>query len=539
MNQTSLSGDSLKAAPIGEALSNKRRIRFMGMTVDEWIRNYFGGNALIAIFVLFLIMALLLKEGFGFMPMNKENLEVYRQGGLEYVDFFRKDIDSFSMMGRYLNDLRLKQYKSLKLQGKSFEEINQLLVPLDTFKNSFDGLIAEHDVILTEMVDHASAVKGRVLENESRTAQQKTLRGAGMNEDANKIVLESINFTQEAEPLRAILPRIKEANVKIIVELENLAKSLPTLPDTKLEARLPQFSTWISDYAVELKATEQQMAAWQPLEPIPAWKSFTTFLFGSRWLTASFWQDWYGVVPLFVGSAMIATLALTIAVPFGIAAAIYVNQVASFKEQNFIKPYIEFISAIPSVVLGFFGIAVLGTLVRDISNWEALAWIPFFPFSERLNIFTAGCLLGLMAIPTIFTLAEDALNNVPRYFVEASIALGATRFQTIVRIMIPASLSGIVSAILLGLGRVIGETMVVLLCAGNRIQIPDFSAGLGAIFAPAHTMTGIIAQEMGEVVRGSIHYRALFMVGILLFFISLILNYAAQWVVKKYRISIG
>ena len=150
-----------------------------------------------------------------------------------------------------------------------------------------------------------------------------------------------------------------------------------------------------------------------------------------------------------------------------------------------------------------------------------------------------GTLLALMAIPTIFTLSEDALRNVPRGFKEASYALGANRFQTILRVLVPASLSGIVSAILLGLGRVIGETMVVLLCAGNRIQIPDFTEGLGAFFQPAHTMTGIIAQEMGEVVRGSIHYRALFMVGLVLFALTLLINYAAQRLVARYRMSIG
>jgi phosphate transport system permease protein len=144
-----------------------------------------------------------------------------------------------------------------------------------------------------------------------------------------------------------------------------------------------------------------------------------------------------------------------------------------------------------------------------------------------------------MSVPTIFSLAEDAINNVPRSFKEASFALGATRLQTILRIIVPASLSGIVSAILLGLGRVVGETMVVLLCAGNRIQVPDFSQGLGAIFQPVHTMTGIIAQELGEVENGSIHYRALFMVGIILFLFSLLVNYLAQKIVNKYRISIG
>ena len=165
--------------------------------------------------------------------------------------------------------------------------------------------------------------------------------------------------------------------------------------------------------------------------------------------------------------------------------------------------------------------------------------MPGFPYSERLNILTAGCLLALIAVPTIFTLAEDALNNVPRAYKEASLALGATRLQTVVRIIVPASLSGIVAAILLGLGRVIGETMVVLLCAGNRIAIPDFSAGLAVFTQPVHTMTGIIAQEMGEVVRGSIHYRALFMVGLVLFLLSLLINFLAQKIVRRYRLSIG
>ena len=125
----------------------------------------------------------------------------------------------------------------------------------------------------------------------------------------------------------------------------------------------------------------------------------------------------------------------------------------------------------------------------------------------------------------------------PRAFKEASLALGATQLQTLRKIIVPAALSGIVSAILLGFGRVIGETMIVLLCAGNRIAIPDFTAGLGVFTQPVHTMTGLIAQEMGEVVRGSIHYRALFMVGILLFFLSLLINYLAQGILRRYRIN--
>jgi len=177
--------------------------------------------------------------------------------------------------------------------------------------------------------------------------------------------------------------------------------------------------------------------------------------------------------------------------------------------------------------------------VRTATHWKALSWIAGFPISERLTAFTAGCLLALMAVPTIFTLAEDALNSVPRAFKEASYALGASRLQTIFRIIVPAAISGIISAVLLGFGRVIGETMVVLLCAGNRIAIPDFMQGIAGFFEPVHTMTGIVAQEMGEVVRGSIQYRALFMVGLVLFALSLIINWLAQAAVRKFKANNG
>jgi len=205
-----------------------------------------------------------------------------------------------------------------------------------------------------------------------------------------------------------------------------------------------------------------------------------------------------------------------------------VNQFGSALEQTVVKPVIEFIQAIPSVVLGFIGILVLGTALRELSQADWLAWVPGFPIEERLNMFTAGCLLALMSIPTIFSLAEDALNNVPAAYAEASDALGASRFQTTFRVIVPAAFSGMLAAVLLGLGRVIGETMVVLLVAGNRIKIPDFSAGPGTVFQPAHTLTGIIAQELGEVPLGSVHYRALFVVGILLFAIVLALNATAH-----------
>jgi phosphate transport system permease protein len=321
--------------------------------------------------------------------------------------------------------------------------------------------------------------------------------------------------------------------------MKTISNPLTSLAYADLTLKLAKFQDFVRVYLADVKKTEAKMTAWDQAKPIGFLASFNAFAFGREWVTASFWQDWYGILPLLTGSLIIAFLALGIALPLGVAAAIYVNQVARPAEQRFIKPYIEFIAAIPSVVLGFFGIAMLGETLRRVSQVEWLSWFPGFPMTERLNATTAACLLALMAIPTIFSLAEDAINNVPRHFKEASLALGATRLQTIVRITIPAALSGITAAILLGFGRVVGETMVVLLCAGNRIQIPDISRGAGVIFQPVHTMTGIIAQEMGEVVRGSIHYRALFMVGVVLFLISLLINWLAQKIVRRYRISIG
>ncbi|MGB0372967.1 MAG: phosphate ABC transporter permease subunit PstC [Opitutales bacterium] len=279
----------------------------------------------------------------------------------------------------------------------------------------------------------------------------------------------------------------------------------------------------------------EKLANWDSAQPIPVWQALRSFLSGREWITASDQQDWYGLLPLLTGSILVSIIAIAIAVPFGVGAAIYVNQIAGPKERNVIKPFIEFISAIPSVVLGFFGVMVFGEALRILSQLDVLGWVPFFPLQERLNAFTAGCLLALMAIPTIFTLAEEAINNVPKHFKEASLAMGATSIQTTLQIVVPTAFSGIISAVMLGFGRVIGETMVVLLCAGNRIKIPDFTEGLGIFVEPVHTMTGIIAQEMGEVVHSSLHYRALFMVGIILFFISLVVNFGAQRVVKRFN----
>lgn len=481
-----------------------------GFKLDRAMKFFFGGNAACSILALALITIFLFREGVDFFPQNAENLRTYRRAGLEFVDLMRSRVDAHQGLSRSLQALRDRAFHKLIGQMRGPEPAAAALSSFDAWIAEFDAAIAPLDDLVSEVADIASANK------ESAAA----------------------GTPFEISILLQARTRYETARYAVAEKYGELRLRMP-LPMAGAEADRDKFLGEMKAGEAGLAETSNRLARWDPNAPVPWYRAVTSFLFGSEWITNSFWQDFYGVLPLFAGSALVSLVAMAIAVPFGICAAIYVNEVATAAEQRFIKPYIEFISAIPSVVLGFFGIAVFGETVRWLSQASFFSWVPFFPISERLNVFTAGCLLALMAVPTIFSLSEDALNNVPRAFKEASYALGGTRLQTIVRILVPASLSGMISAILLGFGRVIGETMVVLLCAGNRIAIPDFTQGLGAMFQPVHTMTGIIAQEMGEVGRGSIHYRALFMVGMLLFVISLGLNWAAQAIVRRYRISIG
>lgn len=536
--------------PTRQALLTKRRGWFFGVPGEQLAKLLFQGNATVSIIVLALITFTIFRDAVGFIPMNRENLQIYRLAGLEYVDLLRGQVTDHSAISRYISSLRQEQFEKMtKQEGLSLAAANQELAGFDAFADRFANTIGDHETILGEMTDHVALVKERyTVSSDLREARQNLLdgmkssppeRAAQLKKDAEAMEIEVIDFSAEIKSLTARLPEITAANERLVSDMRESISTLPAASDPKFQRKLDRVKEFTERYVGEVAETGRLMAAWDQNKPVSWLESFSAFAFGRKWLTASFWQDWYGVIPLFVGSMLIAVLALCIAIPLGVAAAIYVNQVANSTEQKFIKPTIEFIAAIPSVVLGFFGIAMLGETLRRVSQSPLLDWVPGFPMLERLNATTAACLLALMAIPTIFTLAEDAINNVPRSFKEASLALGATRLQTIIRITIPAALSGIMAAILLGFGRVIGETMVVLLCAGNRIEIPDFSAGLGAIFQPVHTMTGIIAQEMGEVVRNSIHYRALFMVGVVLFLISLLINWLAQKIVRRYRISIG
>jgi phosphate transport system permease protein len=230
-------------------------------------------------------------------------------------------------------------------------------------------------------------------------------------------------------------------------------------------------------------------------------------LFTTRWYPI---EDYFGILPLFSGSLLVTFVSLLIALPFGVGTAVYIAEVAPRWVKEILKPLIEILAGIPSVVLGFIGIVFLSPTLRELLN-----------LPTGLTAFTGAVLLALISIPTIVSVGEDALNAVPQSYREASYALGITRWQTIWRVTLPAARSGVITAIMLGISRTIGETMAVMMVTGNA---PTIFKGLQSIFKPARTMTATIASEMGEVATNSTHYHVLFFIGIVLFHFSLIFN---------------
>src|SRR5919197_1362740 len=208
-------------------------------------------------------------------------------------------------------------------------------------------------------------------------------------------------------------------------------------------------------------------------------------------------EDYFGILPLITGSIIITFGAALIAIPFGIGTAIYISEIAPRWMREILKPLVELLGGLPSVVLGFLGILVLSPYLRVLLN-----------LPTGLTAFTGSLLLGGIAVPTVVSVAEDALDAVPRSYREGAWALGATRWQTIWRVTLPAARSGVLTAVMLGVGRAIGETMTVMMVTGNAARIP---ASLNALFLPVRTMTATIAAEMGEVANGSPHYHVLFM----------------------------
>jgi len=241
-------------------------------------------------------------------------------------------------------------------------------------------------------------------------------------------------------------------------------------------------------------------------------------LLGTRWYPTF---DLFGALPLVLGSVLVTVVAILIALPLGVATAVFVREVAPSWAREILKPMIEVLAGIPSVVLGFFGMTLLAPFIRETLGAPT-----------GLTAFTGALILAYMALPTIISVAEDGLDAVPKSYRDAGLAMGATQWQTIWRVVVPAARSGIVTALMLGMGRAIGETMAVMMVTGNAARMP---LTFDSLFRPARTMTATIAAEMGEVAQGSIHYHALFGIGIILFLLTFVINLAAASTIFKKR----
>ena len=230
-------------------------------------------------------------------------------------------------------------------------------------------------------------------------------------------------------------------------------------------------------------------------------------LLNPRWYPI---EEYYGLLPLISGSIVVTLGATMVAVPFGIGTAIFIAEVAPRWARELLKPFVEILAGLPSVVLGFLGIVALSPILRNLLN-----------LPTGLSALAGSLLLGAIAIPTIVSVAEDALDAVPKEYRDGALALGATEWQTIWTITLPAARSGVLTASMLGIARAIGETMTVMMVTGNA---PVLANSLRVFFSPVRTMTATIAAEMGEVANGSTHYHVLFLIGIVLFVISLVIN---------------
>ncbi|MCP4116659.1 MAG: phosphate ABC transporter permease subunit PstC [Desulfobacteraceae bacterium] len=251
--------------------------------------------------------------------------------------------------------------------------------------------------------------------------------------------------------------------------------------------------------------------------PILKHVSFREFVFGIYWYPTSEPAD-FGIFPLIAGSFLVTLLSGVVSIPLGVMTAVFLAEIASRRTAEIVKPVVELMASMPSVVIGFFGMVVVAPFIQKA-----------FDIPVGLNLFNASLMLAFMSVPTICSVSEDAVFSVPQALKEASFALGATHLETIVRVILPASISGICTAVILGMSRAIGETMVVLMVAGGAAMVP------GSLFDPVRPMPGSIAAEMAEAPFGSEHYHALFATGLVLFVFTFVFNLVADYISHRFR----
>jgi len=258
-------------------------------------------------------------------------------------------------------------------------------------------------------------------------------------------------------------------------------------------------------------------------EGLPIFKEVkpADFIFGRAWYP-TYSPPEFGILPLILASFWVTAGAMLVCVPLGVGSALYLNEISSYKQRSILKPLIEILASIPSVIYGFFGMMIVAPILQNMLH-----------LPTGLCGFTASLILGIMATPTVCSIAEDALSYVPKSFREASFALGANRWQTLINVVIPAAGSGISTAVILGMSRAIGETMTVLMVAGGSAVIPH------SFFEPLRPMTSAIAAEMGEAPMGSAHFHSLFAIALVLFLITFVFNIIAELISRKFRIKLG
>lgn len=647
------------ASPSQNSFAKSEGFRILGIGKQEAIKYFFGGNAFLAVIVIFLIVGFLAYHSWNFLPQYRDNLERYRKSGQEFTDYAlqqlkaQKEFGSLATQTRAYeiehqlgalyraedvhSDFKAKVLSQVIAERKEIKRAENSLArakadkasdaeiasaeqnlkqTIETLRSSAKAIVDNldygdvknkswptsadyltpiresvvEDIITGQTTEFIKSIRAEITErvteldksahfqgliaakaafekphanfnkyldkyreiasnnkNQANTfasAEERkhaTLQSAELanNEqqrkraeiEAERVLTEAPDYAKINQPLYDSLDEHKVVQDELVKATEEGLKLVPSTDAFSGKGaikRLNNIQKLSDSFILLIDEKRSLMETWDHNKPVTLTEAVTGFFLGTEWVSNSSWNDFYGVLPLLAGSLMVTFVAIIIAVPFSIGGAIYVNRLSSPFEQRWIKPIIEFIGAIPSIVMAFLGVVVLGSLLVEYSQSPLLSWIPGFPAEQDKTILTAGILLALMAVPTIFTLAEDALNNVPKAYREAALALGSTDIQTVLKVIIPSCSSGIIAAVLLGFGRIIGETMVVLLVMGGMIAIPH------SITDPGHSMTGILAQEIGEVEQGSLHWGALFMVGLLLFIIALTLNCIAQIILKKF-----
>ncbi|MDP2136380.1 MAG: hypothetical protein Q8J74_00865, partial [Candidatus Didemnitutus sp.] len=316
--ETSAPPTTAARRPTRELLLRPRRRWFS----SEWAaRVLFQGNAAVSVLVLALITLTLFRDAIGFLPQNRENLMVYRRAGLEFVDVLRGQVNDHREISRFLMGLRIKEFTRLTAgPGLTLADANARLAPFDGFTEKFADAMGEQEALVGELSEQASLLKERYrVASDLREAKQHLLdgmreagpdRAAALQQEAAALVIEEIDFVKEIRPLQARLPEIAASNVRLAAAMKDLAAQATRFAPPEIQRQMKPFPDLVGQFLRDMVRRGEELREWDPTKPVAWWESLHAFAFGRQWITASFWQDWYGILPLFAGSLLIAVLAL-------------------------------------------------------------------------------------------------------------------------------------------------------------------------------------------------------------------------------------